>query len=272
MDTAGAGPFARYLRLLGITPRPPRLDALNELVAAHITRVPFENLSKLHFRADAAMRLPAVDRFLDGLEFQRFGGTCYANNYHLTRLLDHLGYEVRLCGADMRNPDVHLVGIVRLDGREYLVDGGYGAPFLTAMPLDLPHELVIEWAGDRYVLRPRDPDGRSRLDLWRDGILRHGYRVNPAPRRIEEFARVIDDSFAPGATFMNALVIVRTFTDSSLVLNNRTLIVSAGASRRVEEVASAEALPAIIEARYGIPAAIAREVLVGLDLTMDAWG
>lgn len=38
---------ARYLRALGVPRRPPGREALAEIVAAHVTRVPFENVSKL---------------------------------------------------------------------------------------------------------------------------------------------------------------------------------------------------------------------------------
>jgi hypothetical protein len=69
------------------------------------------------------------------------------------------------------------------------VDVGYAAPFLVPLPLDLAHDQDIVWGRERYVLKPRDAAGRPRLELHRDGGLRHGYLVNPAPRRIEEFAQ-----------------------------------------------------------------------------------
>src|SRR5512143_789806 len=98
-----AGLYADYLRLLGLRPRVPSLEALTELTGAHLVRVPFENVSKL---------------------------------YYLYRLLENLGYRVRLCGADMSRPDVHLVIVVTVEGHEYVVDGGYGAPFLAPLPRD----------------------------------------------------------------------------------------------------------------------------------------
>jgi len=262
----------RYLRLLGVAARPPGPEALAEIVAAHVTCVPFENVSKLYYRAEPDMRLPPIERYLDGIEHRHFGGTCYANNHHLVRLLAHLGYDVRLCGADMSAPDVHVVGIVRQAGRELLVDVGYGAPFLAPMPLDLTtdHEIVL--GGDRYVLRPRDADGRSRLELHRDGRLRHGYVVNPTARHIGEFTEVIDRSFEPTAVFMNAVVIARFVPGRSLVLHNRALIASEGAAREIRRLDDATNLAEAIEEHFGIPKDIAARALVGVDLTADAWG
>lgn len=269
-ESAARDPFARYLRLLGVPARPPGMAALAELVEAHLTRVPFENVSKLLHRGDAAMRLPPLSRFLDGIERHHLGGTCYANNSSLNALLVHLGYDARLCGADMSKPDVHLVNIVRLDDREFLVDGGYGAPFLAPMPLDPPQEHAIEQGGDRYVLRPRGPDGRSRMEQYRDGRLRHGYTVNPAPRRIGEFAGVIADSFAPTATFMNVVMVARFFPGRSVVVRNLSLIESEGAARRVLPIEGREGLARVIEERLGIPRELVARAIEGIELRPDA--
>ena len=79
---------SRYLRLLGVPRREPTLAALRELVAAQLQRVPFENVSKLYrFRRSGFRGIPDLERHLDDIERLHCGGTCYANNYHLHRLL-----------------------------------------------------------------------------------------------------------------------------------------------------------------------------------------
>ena len=266
------GTFERYLGLLGVKPRPPEPAALAELVAAQIERVPFENISKLYHRGDPAMRLPPIERWLDGIEQRRLGGTCYANASHFRSLLLRLGYDARLCGADMSEPDVHLVSIVTLRGREHLVDVGYGAPFAAPMPLDLEQDLVIELGDERYVLRPRGDGGRSRMDLYRGGQLRHGYVVNPKPREIEEFAGVIERSFADGATFMNSLVIARFGSGGSRRLHNRRLVESRGRETRAIHIAPGASLPDVVAECFGVPAHVTREAIAGVVLERDAWG
>jgi N-hydroxyarylamine O-acetyltransferase len=262
----------RYLSVLGVRARAPGLEALHELVDAHVTRVPFENLSKLYFRGEPGMRLPPLARWLDSIEHHHFGGTCYANNHHFVRLLARLGYDVRLCGADMSQPDVHVVGIVRLGEREYLVDAGYGAPFHTPVPLDLTHDHVEALGEDRWVFRPRGADGRTVVIVHRAGAVRHGYSVNPAPRLIDEFSHVIDASFAPEAVFMNALLIARFEPGRSRVLRNFTLVESVGPSA-THRVASTtpEGLPAAIHEHFDIPADLARVALAGVTLEQDTW-
>ncbi len=261
--------FDRYLALLGITSRPPSLEALRELTLAHLTRVPFENVSKLYARREPELcGLPGLERFLDGIERHHLGGTCYANNFHLHELLAHLGYRVALCGADMAAPDVHIVNLVSLDGSQYLVDGGYGAPFLEPMSLDLTQDQEVAWGRDRYVLKPRDAHGRSWMGHYRDGSLRHGYLVNPAPRRIGEFAGVIADSFREDATFMNALLVARFSKTRSLTLRNLSLTEADAAGWRSREVGRQD-LPLVIEREFGIPRAIASQALEGVDLTQN---
>jgi N-hydroxyarylamine O-acetyltransferase len=263
----------RYLRLLGVPRRAPGPAALAALVSAQVQRVPFENVSKLLRLKRAGFRgIPDVEEHLDGVERCRLGGTCYANNFHFHRLLASLGYDVSLCGADMSRPDVHLVNLVRVDGHEYLVDGGYGAPFLQPLPRDLPDDHEIVRGRERYVLRPRDAAGRSRLDLYRDGQLRHGYDVNPAPRRIEEFAEVVAESFAPSATFMNRVTFMRFHPRRTLVLQNLNLLEFEDHESREERLPNADALPAVLEERFDVPREIAREALEGLAVPADPWG
>jgi len=264
-------PFARYLRVLSVAPRTPSLDALRELTAAHLTRVPFENISKLYYRRqEPPRRPPDLTRFLDGVEQHHFGGTCYANAFNLHQLLTHLGYDVALCGADMSAPDVHMVNVVRLDGRPYLVDVGYAAPFLAPLPLDLAQDQDIAWGRERYVLKPRDATGRSRLELRRDGVLHHAYEVNPSPRRIDEFADVIADSFSDRATFMHALLVARFWPTRSVTLRNLTLIEAEGTSYRLHQVPGLEYLPEVIAEHFLIPPHITREALDGVALTQQA--
>ena len=239
---------------------------------AHVSRVPFENISKLWYRNTLGLAgLPGIARYLEGIENNGFGGTCYANNYYCYLLLLSLGYDAKLCGADMSRPDVHVVVVVRTGGREFIVDGGYAAPFLEPLPRDAARDVEIGLGNERYVLAPRDKHGRSRLDMYRDGLMKHGYSVNPAPRRIEEFGRVIADSFLPSATFMNAVVVTRFGDDHSLVLHNRTIIESRGSVVTLTQLGAREEVVGAIERQFGIPARITRDALPDLESLADPW-
>ena len=264
--------FERYLSILGIEAAPPSLDHLSALVRAQLTRVPFENISKLYLKKmQGASYIPSLEQHLEGIERFSFGGTCYANNPYFYELLQHLGYDIKLCGADMSKPDVHVVSIVRLAGREYLVDVGYGAPFFEPMARDLDSEHEIVFGRNRYVLHPQEERGRSRMDHFRDGRLIHGYAVRPVPRQIEHFNKVIRDSYSDAATFMNVVVIERFFPDRSVRFHNFTLTESTPEGATATRLADHDELIDAVEHHIGIPSDIVREAIDDIALEADIY-
>lgn len=264
------GWFDRYLEILGVVPEPPSLEALRTLVRAQLTKVPFENVSKLFLRRrEGVETIPTMDRHLDGIERFHLGGTCYPNNGYFNLLLRSLDYDARLCGADMSDPDVHLVSLVRLENREFLVDVGYAAPFFEPLPRDLPHEYVVEWGDERYVLEPRDGAGRSQLHHEHRGRRIHGYLAKPHPRSLAFFEPVIRQSYSDAATFMNAVVLVRFWPDRSVRIHNLELVESTPGEATVMALADREELVEAVREHFGIPGAIVRGALEGLGDLRD---
>lgn len=130
--------FIRYLKILGIQRQKPDFEYLKNIVKAQMLKIPFENISKLFYKKRIDLdQLIDFELYLEGMEKYRFGGTCYSNNFYLNQLLEWLGYNIKLCGADMKNPDVHIVNIVNIENRDFLIDTGYAAPFLEPIPLDV---------------------------------------------------------------------------------------------------------------------------------------
>lgn len=262
----------RYLAILAVARMEPGLATLRALVSAHLTRIPFENISKLYYYKRLGLtNLPDIRMYLEGIEEKHFGGTCYSNNYYFHLLLRSLGYEAKLCAAGMKNPHVHAVNMITIEGREYLVDTGYAAPLLEPIPRDLKTDYEIVLGRDRYVLKPQDANGCSRLQLYRDGALRHGYLAEPVPRKIEDFARVIRESFSPDATFLNAVLLARFRPHGSTVIHNLTLIESQGDKSTIYPLADRNELAATIEKQFGMPPQIVSEAIRGLGSLQSAW-
>jgi arylamine N-acetyltransferase len=259
-----------YLGILGVQRRKPDIDALGELVKAHMFHIPFENISKLYYQKHHGLRgLPGLELFLEGIERFHFGGTCYANNYYFFQLLANLGYQIRLCGADMSNPDAHMASIVNIEGREFLVDVGYAAPFLSPLPRDLKTDYTLVLGRDRYILKPQDAKGCSRLELYRDGLLKHGYLAKPEPKKIEDFS--IMDTFRETATFMNTLLLTRFFPDRSIVIHNLTVIESHGIKSKSYALKDRNELVLAVENLFGNPQGIVKEAVGELRNLNDAW-
>jgi arylamine N-acetyltransferase len=264
----------RYLRLLGIERARPSPNALRELVRAHLCRVPFENISKLYYhRREGRHELPGIELFLDGIQRNRFGGTCYPNNFHFFRLLRVLGYEATLCGADMASgADVHMAIRVRLGGHDLLVDVGYAAPFYEPIPLDLRVPFTIRYGRDTYVAHPQDGEGRTSLDLLRDGARAHGYLLKPAPRRIAHFGRVIRASYRPEATFMRSLLLVRFFDSQSVTILNRLRIDSGPDGFSLRELATMDRVVEEIVSAFDMEEPIVRAAVAGLPELESPYG
>ena len=263
---------SRYLAILGVAHKSPSLEAFRELLLAHLTRIPFENISKIYYRkCFGLVNLPDIRLYLDGIQNHHFGGTCYSNNYHFHLLLRGLGYQAKLCASDMKTPHVHAVNLVTIEGREYLADTGYGAPLLEPIPRDLPGDYETALGRDRYVLQPQDSKGCSRLVLYRDGAARHGYLVHPEPKKIDDFNDVIAGSFRPDATFLNSLLLVRFYPGRSVLIHNFTLVESQAGNSTVDTLANRDELIAAIEQRFAMPRDIVSEALAQLGDMQDAW-
>lgn len=264
--------YKRYLKILGIAVQGTGADLLKSICTSHLSRIPFENISKLHrLRTDEKRSIPSLQEYLDGIENNHFGGTCYSNNYFLNGLLDFLGFDVTLCAADMNTPHTHMVNLIRMDGKEFLVDVGYAAPFLSPLPRDLKKPFEIKSGNDHYILHPKGSDGSSRLELIRNGKLHHGYRFFPHPRKLQDFNKVIEKSFRPEAVFMNSVLLVLYENNGSTVIHNYTLIRTKGHEVRKLGLKSLDELINTIQDYFGIKPAISMAALEGINLTKDAW-
>jgi arylamine N-acetyltransferase len=145
----------------------PTLDVLQELVTAHTTTIPFENL-------DPLMGVPIDDlsskALTDKLVHRRRGGYCYEHNGLMGYVLKEIGYRVRRFAGRvvwMREPNSpvpaqsHTLLEVTLPGGQgpYLVDVGFGGQTPTS-PIRLETGNVQQTTHEPY-----------RLEHWRDGLI-----------------------------------------------------------------------------------------------------
>ncbi|MGE5813590.1 MAG: arylamine N-acetyltransferase [Acidobacteriota bacterium] len=254
----------RYLRVLGITYTPVSYDGLCEVVRQHLVRVPFENISKLRlFAREGAGRPITLPEFLDGIEREDLGGTCYSSNPFLAALLAALGYDAALLGADMSTPDVHTSIRVRLDGREYHVDVGYAGPFAVPIPLDrLPYRIPL--GGCLYVFdRAR---GGHEMTIFAGGEKRHGYVVHQPPRAPSFFHQTIVGSFERGRTFMRCLRVTRFFDDGEAVeLRNRKLLRLSREGSSEQQIDTLDELQRAVSDEFRMPRCRIEEAVATLE-------
>jgi arylamine N-acetyltransferase len=258
-------PYRRYLRLLGIRNRPAGINGLEEIVLRHLCAVPFENVSKLQLLdRDGVGRPFALGEFLDGIELRDLGGTCYSSNPFVFELLNTLGYDAVLLGADMNNPDVHTSVRVTVDAVDYHVDMGYAAPFRRPIRLDrLPYEVV---QGDfRYVLDRRANDGRFEMSMLSGGEWKHGYVVNETPRAPGFFDKAVRESYWPDSEFMRRFRIVRFFEEHTVEIRDRTAFYFLGDQTRKVELTDIAELERVVFEDMQLPRCPVRDAIGVLE-------
>jgi len=266
------GLFNRYLKILEIQRQKPDFEYLKKIVRAQMSKIPFENISKLYYKKRIGLeQLIDFELYLDGIENYRFGGTCYSNNFYLNQLLEWLGFNIKLCGADMKKPDVHIVNIVSIETCDFLIDSGYAAPFFEPIPLDLTNEYIIDMGVDRYILKRQNNSRPFHLELHRNGKLIHGYKVNPMAREIDDFRQVIKDSFKESSTFMNAILLTRFDSENFITIHNMSIIESKNNVSKRHSFDSIEQLTLAINKYFKIPKSIVLESIDKLQMQIDEW-
>jgi len=121
------------------------------------------------------------------------------------------------------------------------------------------------------VLKPQDANGCSRLELYRDGVLRHGHVAKPATKTIEDFSKVIAASFSADATFLNSVLLTRFYPGRSVLIHNLALVESEADKSTMHALANREQLTDAIEQYFGMPRDLVSEAVGQLGNLQDAW-
>lgn len=180
-----------YLARIGASrPTAPTLAALNAILGAQLSHIPFENVDVLLHRT-IDIELDAV---FDKLVTRRRGGYCFELNTLFAAALETLGFKVTPLAARVRwnipegvpTPQSHMLLRVDVEHRGYLADAGFGGPNPPcAMPLSEPGEALRS-----YRLVPPPPnafgaDGFHPLDLEARGagdwITLYRFDLTPQP-------------------------------------------------------------------------------------------
>lgn len=148
-----------YLNRLGLAEAPSvSLEGLNQLIHAHQTHIPFENLNVCDLHCGVRLE---EDVLFDKIVLHRRGGYCFELNGLFCELLRALGFDAFTVFVRLRNggydPRInHRAILVRLDGMLHYVDVGKGdfEPGI-ALPLDGRSYQVD---GDCYWIVPDEED------------------------------------------------------------------------------------------------------------------
>ncbi|MEJ2506884.1 MAG: arylamine N-acetyltransferase, partial [Ignavibacteriaceae bacterium] len=119
-------------------------------------------------------------------------------------------------------------------------------------------------------VKPKDENDRTKIEQYSGNKLQHWYTAKPQPRKIEEFRKVIEDSYTDDSTFMNEIRIVRFNENGSVSLRNFMLTETTGASVQTVKV-NRDELPAVAQEKFGMPESLVKEALDSVKEIKDIY-
>ncbi|PJJ48093.1 arylamine N-acetyltransferase family protein [Hymenobacter chitinivorans] len=219
-----------YLARLQYTAQPAvNLSTLRELQAAHLLRVPFENLD-IHL----GRRIELAGSYAK-IVGQGRGGFCYELNGAFAELLRALGFTVRLISARVHTsagefgPEFdHMACLVTLPGTDYLVDVGFGEFSLGPLALTLD----VEQEDPRGQFRLRRHDAHYLVVEKFDGRrFQPEYLFQETPREVAEFAAMCHfHQTSPESHFTRKRLCTRPTLTGRVTITGHTLRIKDGAN------------------------------------------
>ena len=230
---------------------------LDRLIAAHLQRVPFENIDVLLQRP---ILLEADAVFAKVVERGR-GGYCFEINSLFARLLLSLGYHVSLLGARVRwglasdaptSMLSHLLLRVELSEGSFIVDIGFGGP---TPPCALPLQGRDGLGNCPYQLQaPNAEQPLYQLQALQNGQWHSMYQFDLQPQAwVDHIARSWYTSTHPQSIFLHTLMCARSQGRARLSLANQQF------SRRFpdgrveqQQISSAAQLVELLSDEFGL--------------------
>ncbi|MFJ6939908.1 arylamine N-acetyltransferase [Streptomyces sp. NPDC101132] len=237
-----------YLQRIGLA-RPERADAaaLAALQRAHLTAVPFENLS-IHLDEPVVLEIQALfEKIVTG----RRGGFCYELNGLFAALLEALGFRVSLLagrvfeGERPGPPFDHMALRVDLD-EPWLADVGFGR--FSMLPLRLDRRGPQDDPAGAFAVAPYG----DQLDVVQDGSPQ--YRLDPRPYALADFVPTCWwQATSPGSHFRRAPMCSRLTPDGgrATLVGSRLIRTTPDGGRDERTLTDAELLAAYT-AEFGV--------------------
>lgn len=240
---------AAYLkRIAAERPDRPDLAALRHLHERHVMTVPFESLDyhlgkEIHYKDE---------RIVEKIVHARRGGGCGELNSAFLFLLRALGFTVHLrhgrvwIGGRLRDPYNHMLLMVEIEGRRWLVDVGFGKGSRYPISLD-----TAEAQDDPHgAFSVRKVDDRA-TDVLRDG--KPQYRVYDDPTSLSDFDQAVYwYRTSPDSMLLQNMFCSLPLEDGWVVLKDDVLTITRGKETTTEKLADDAAVLNAYEKWFGI--------------------
>jgi N-hydroxyarylamine O-acetyltransferase len=228
-----------YLQRIHFVGQPEAtIEGIASLMRHQLYAVPFENLD---VQAGKVVSL-VPEHIVDKIVHQGRGGYCYEVNGLFCMALEKLGVTYHWVAArpmfyPVRRPKTHMAIVVQLEGRQWLVDLGFGSYGITApMALDTLGQEVKQ-GHDTFKLT-RSDHGDYLLQALVEGIWANQYGFDLTAQEWVDFdpANYLNSTH-PDAVFVKSLLVIGHSQRGRTVLfgNSLKTVVDGAVTKRVVE-------------------------------------
>ena len=221
------------------------LDTLRELQYRHVLAIPFETL-------DIQNQIPIILQV--NLLYQKVirdhrGGYCYELNVLFHHLLNLCGFDVNLVAGRLHHGSnrygrefEHLALVVNLNGRNWLVDVGYGD--FSLVPLAIaPGEIQSDGRNWYQIIDPVMVDGEPYLGVAKWNASKQDFKIDYiftlTPRVLSDFHEMNEfHQTSPESHFARTLICTMPTPEGRITLINNKLIRKENGKRQVRIIQS----------------------------------
>jgi N-hydroxyarylamine O-acetyltransferase len=229
----------------------PTIETLRELHRLSLRAIPFENLD-IHLGRPISLDPEAL---FDKIVRRRRGGFCYELNGLFAEILRAIGFDLDLLSARVAHQDGsfgrefdHLLLRVRLDGKDWIADVGFGDSFLEPLLL---YGYEQDCCGTMYLI---DTPKSSLLLLRKEQEQwRQQYLFTATPRQLQEFDDMcVYHQTSPMSSFTRGRVVTRATADGRITLSEMRLIQTSRGDRKERGLESEAEYLEMLQQHFGI--------------------
>jgi N-hydroxyarylamine O-acetyltransferase len=226
MDING---YLRRISSTGILRRD--LDTLRELQYKHVFAIPFETLD-IHNQIPIILQ---INLLYQKVIQDRRGGYCYELNVLFHHLLNFCGFNVNLVAGRLHHGNnrygreyEHLALIVNLNGRNWLVDVGYGDFSLVPLAI-VPGEIQSDGRNFYQIIDPVMVDDLPYLGVAKWNASKQDFKIDYiftlTPRDLSDFLPMNEfHQTSPESHFARTLICTMPTPEGRITLINNKLI------------------------------------------------
>ncbi len=228
------------------------LETLQSLHVGQCLNIPFENLD-IHLGHSISLE---PDHLFEKMVHRNRGGYCYEMNGLFAYVLEELGFSVtglmaRVLIHRKPEPRNHQLLCVHVEGRDWLVDVGYGGRGLLA-PIPLEDRQMEKQFADTIRL-VATPDNHWILQTLIEETWEPQYEFNLAPYKpIDYMPGNYYHSTSPESLFTRIALCTMPTTDGFIQLRNQLLTITANGKSVSEKAHSLEEYHQLLKKNFNI--------------------